>query len=70
MKALVLTDRTVEKYATHDNVDGILAEIGVPSEDAKIGFDEDPLSVIWGPNAWGPKLGWHAPGIMNTVSRD
>lgn len=70
MQALVLTETTVKKYATHDNVDGILAEIGVPSEDDKIGFDEDPLSVIWGPNAWGPKLGWHAPDKMNKVSRD
>jgi hypothetical protein len=68
VQALVLTKTTVEKYATHDNMDGILAEIDVPSEGNRIGFREDPLSVIWGPNAWGPKLGWHALGEMNKVS--
>ena len=66
----MLTETTVKKYATHDNVDGILAEIDVPSEGDRIGFHEDPLSVIWGPNVWGPKLGWHAPDKMNKVSRD
>jgi hypothetical protein len=65
-----LSDSTLKKYATHDNVDGILAEMDVPSDNDRIGFKEDPLSVIWAPNAWGPKLGWHAPVIMNKVSHD
>ena len=66
----MLSDSTVEKYATHDNVDGILAEMDVPSENDRIGFNEDPLSVIWGKHAWGPKLRWHEPDVMNRVSHD
>jgi hypothetical protein len=38
VQALVLTKTTVKKYATHDNMDGILAEIDVPSEGDRIGF--------------------------------
>jgi hypothetical protein len=66
----VLSDSTIEKYATHDNVDGILAEMDVPSEKDRIGFNEDRLSVIWGEKAWGPKLGWHEPYATGTVSHD
>jgi len=50
----VLSDSTVEKYATHNNVDGILAEMDVSSEKDRIGFNEDHLSVIWVKYAWGP----------------
>jgi len=66
----VLSDSTIKKYATHDNVDGILAEMDVPSENDRIGFNEDRLSVIWGKNAWGPKLRWHEMVVMDTVSHD
>ena len=66
----MLSDSTIEKYATHDNLDGILAEMDVPSEEDRIGFDEERLSVIWGKNAWGPKLGWHEPHVMKRVSHD
>jgi hypothetical protein len=64
----VLSDSTIEKYATHNNLDGILAEMDVPSEEQRVGFNEDALSSIWGKHAWGPKLGWHDPVIMNKVS--
>jgi len=65
-----LSDSIVEKYATHNNVDGILAEMDVPSEKDRIGFNEDHLSVIWVKYVWGPKLGWHEMDIMDKVSHD
>jgi hypothetical protein len=66
----VLSDSTIKKYATHDNEDGILAEMDVPSENDRIGFNEDRLSVIWAKNVWGPKLGWHEPDVMSIVSHN
>ena len=66
----MLSDSTIEKYATHDNLDGILAEMDVPSEEDRIGFNEERLSVIWAKNAWGPKLGWHETDVMDKVSHD
>jgi hypothetical protein len=54
----------VEQYATHP-VDTILQrENQVPGTNDRI----DTLSIVWGPNSWGMKIGLHEKQKMLKVS--